>query len=481
MYSYILSTFAVRKVMGKSKHGSFRLVYGVSHSDVEEFISRNSFVANWLKKYAPAPRGQWLSGSRLNKARLLCRFFRWLRIEKGIDIAPKELLNRQLQLRQSKNVEDRQWLLNLALEHSRDNLDFESFSDGRKYDVFNTIKNFCGYYEVPLTIAKGVFGKHRKKKNYRKQVSLAQTKKILGGMNQRGRTICLIQLQSGMEIGAVLNKFSYMWHSQIKPQLDQDCERLKIEFDERKANGACYFTYVSRDGIHELKKWLAQRKTIRDKLLAKGKKVRREVIEGEPIFITSRGTPLRERVFLPYFTKKMGGKVTTHMFRKLFKTEASIPDRGIDRNVIEFFLGHTNGIDAVGAEYDRTPEIYEEVLEKEYAKLEPYINIYSGSIGRLETESRNKEADELKNRLKTLEKEIIEQKRLLKHLIKASDLSIENMLKVGEYAMKLREKEQRQIDIELQEQDQEEHARIMRKLEKEWEEEDRRKQKQNKP
>lgn len=67
------------------------------------------------------------------------------------------------------------------------------------------------------------------------------------------------------------------------------------------------------------------------------------------------------------------------MFRKLFKSEASVPERGIDRNYVEFWMGHTNGIEVVGAEYDRTPELYERVIEKEYAKLEPYINIFTSA------------------------------------------------------------------------------------------------------
>lgn len=37
-----------------------------------------------------------------------------------------------------------------------------------------------------------------------------------------------------------------------------------------------------------------------------------------------------------------------------------------------------NALDRMGGVYDRTPEIHEDVIEKEYAKLEPYINIYSG-------------------------------------------------------------------------------------------------------
>jgi len=37
-----------------------------------------------------------------------------------------------------------------------------------------------------------------------------------------------------------------------------------------------------------------------------------------------------------------------------------------------------NALDSTGGVYDKTPEIHEDVIEKEYAKLEPYINIYSG-------------------------------------------------------------------------------------------------------
>jgi len=80
-----------------------------------------------------------------------------------------------------------------------------------------------------------------------------------------------------------------------------------------------------------------------------------------------------------YRRKKKLPHFVTHQFRKLFKTEASIPERGIDRNIVEFFMGHVSGLANVGGVYDRTPEIHEDVIEREYAKLEPYINIYSGT------------------------------------------------------------------------------------------------------
>jgi len=100
-----------------------------------------------------------------------------------------------------------------------------------------------------------------------------------------------------MEIGAVLNKLNWMWR-QVKAQLDAGKERIKVEFDERKASGKWYFTYFSRDGVHELRMWLAERKRILEGLMAAGKAVDPGVLEGEPIFITGRGTVLRENQFV---------------------------------------------------------------------------------------------------------------------------------------------------------------------------------------
>lgn len=357
----------------------FKTSYGVSYSEVLEFVEGNPSVAGWAKRFVCGPRGGF-SGSRLDKAQALCRFFKWLRLVKDITLSPEELLDRQIEMRGSSSVRDRQWLLGLVLEHTRDNPDFKDYCDMRKYAILNIIKGFCDFHEVPLTTAKNVYGRKRKKKNYRKQISLKETKELLGGINQRDRTIFLIMLQSGMEIGAVLNKFNYMWHTQIKLQLAMGCKRLKIDFDGRKGLDNRYFTYISTDAIHELKKWLKERERILETLLKEGKEVDRATMMGEPIFITKTGKPLREDRFASQISRKFKRRITSHMFRKLFKTEASIPERAVDRSVIEFFMGHINGIDAVGGEYDKTPELHEEIFEREYAKLEPYINIYSSTV-----------------------------------------------------------------------------------------------------
>ena len=56
---------------------------------------------------------------KYENAHRLCRFFKWLRVVKGLDVSPKEFLNELVLLRGSRDVEERQKYLRLVLEHTR--------------------------------------------------------------------------------------------------------------------------------------------------------------------------------------------------------------------------------------------------------------------------------------------------------------------------------------------------------------------------
>lgn len=378
--------------------------YGVNQVEVDRFVEENEAVKEWLGKY--------MVRTAAENSYKLCRFLKWLKAVKGQKFSPKDLLNDQIQMRRSDNIENRRKHLRWALEHTRDNPDFKDLSDSWKYSIFLVIKSFYDYHEVPLTAAKSVFGRRSKRKNCRKQITLAQAKKIVSLLGQRERAILLVILQSGMEIGAVLGKMNYMWE-EIIPQIEAGALRVKVEFNQRKGNNFPYFTYFSHDAIQELKKWLIIRRRIVE-------------IKGEPeshaIFITREGTPYLENNYYQtidyHRAKKKLPAFVTHQFRKLFKTEASIPERGIDRNVIEFFMGHVNNLASVGGVYDKTPEIHENVIEKEYMKLEPYINIYSSHVQRSQlqeklevehakVEALSKELVDLRKKFKVLENPLL--------------------------------------------------------------------------
>jgi hypothetical protein len=375
--------------------------YGVTAGEVEQF-SRDVLVKDWLNKYG--------GNTKKQRAHCLCRYFKWLKLVQGMNCSPADLLNEQVRLRQSDNIEDRRRHLQLAMKHTRNNPDFADLSEARRYALFSGIKNFYDHHEVPLTTAKNVYGSHRKYKYPRRRMDMTKAIKILGLVPQRERAILLVQLQSGMEIGAVLNKFNYMWDPLVF-LIKDGAERIKVELQNRKNMSFPYFTYVSRDAVQELRKWLVVRKKLLVALNEKGAPIPEETISRKPIFITEDGTPYKLVNFYGIFKYHLrraklwrgNRSVVSHMFRGLFKTEASPPDRGIEQRYIEFFLGHISGVEAVGAEYDGSPEVYEPMFEREYAKLEPYINPYSGTVERgVQDRKLEKEIEELKQIVETL-------------------------------------------------------------------------------
>jgi hypothetical protein len=72
-------------------------------------------------------------------------------------------------------------------------------------------------------------------------------------------------------------------------------------------------------------------------------------------------------------------------------------------------MGHSSGngsdhkLDVVGGVYDNCPRVYLGVVEKEYAKLEPYIDIYSGKAAETNGLTINaKDLEEIKALVKDL-------------------------------------------------------------------------------
>lgn len=92
-----------------------RFAYSVSLDEAEAFVRENGCVRDFLAKYC------WGDQTWLEKAAGLARFFKWLKVVKGLNISPKDFLNLHLQKRNSLDIEERRWALRLALEYSRDN------------------------------------------------------------------------------------------------------------------------------------------------------------------------------------------------------------------------------------------------------------------------------------------------------------------------------------------------------------------------
>jgi integrase len=343
---------------------------------MKQFVAANECIAEFLRKY----ESDGVSWGE--KAMGLARFFRWLKVVKGLELSPTEFLNVHLEKRQGRTIEERRWALKLALEYSRDNSDPRDKASNYVYGAFFLpVKMFCDYHEAPLTSTNGFFPKCGRRKYAENPFTVDAVKRVLSVLSQRDRAICMVELQSGQSIHQVLVDINKQC-KRIFREIDSGKERIRLDFPERKGNNFPYFTFISKDAIQEIQKWRPKRQEILKSLN----------MDSESLFITDTGKPLpcihfhnsfrltlmRNKLYTGPFS------VRSHGFRKFFEQEASHPERGISKSYVTFMMGHSNGngeqhkLDIVGGVYDAAPKVYPDAVEKEYAKLEPFINIYTG-------------------------------------------------------------------------------------------------------
>jgi integrase len=353
----------------------------LSKTEINSFIDSDNLVKDWLRKYSDQ--------TRYTYAFQFIRFFRWVQAKHGFK-APADLIDDHVKSQKDESVHTRKKHSMLVKEYVLDNPAFKELSDAGRQLIVASISSFYNYCEAPLTSFKGEFKfKGYAKYEYR-QFGVPDARKIVDAAPQREKAIFMMMLQAGLRIGDLLNHVNYRW-SEIKPQLDYGKDPLKLTM-----YGGQYWTYITTDAIQELKKYVIERGEPR---------------EGEPIFATSTKKPVYA-VYVEDVLQRIGVKigliaqhelqnlkvghhypVRLHMFRKLFKSEASVAGRGIDQRYVEFFMGHAGGLAQIGGIYDRSPELHEEIFEKEYQKIAPYVNIFTGITS---IEQRLKEIEKIR-------------------------------------------------------------------------------------
>jgi hypothetical protein len=368
-----------------------RYAYGVSRGEITRFVEDNLCVRQFLGKYAES--------TKYNFSRYLCMFFKWLKIRKGLDLSPDRFLQVLCEKRESRRVEDRVWGKNLVLEFTRDNPDLKGKSHALLYGaMYKSVNLFCKAHEVELASARGVFGQKIRRKYRPAPYTIDLAKKVLAVLNQRDRAICMLGLQAGQSVTQVLVDINQQY-DYVVSEIQQDKRRIRFDFPQRKGNDFQYYTFCSVDAITEIQKWL---------------RVREKWLDGRKspyLFIKRNGEKLTPEAWKSPFRERLqrhgvySGPYTAvfHMFRKIFESEASPPDRGISKDYVRFMMGHAvdyvNGdkLDVPGGVYDQAPFTHADAVEREYAKLEPYINIYSGR--QAEEEQLSDEDRDLLNRI----------------------------------------------------------------------------------
>jgi integrase len=336
---------------------------------------RYESVQRFIRKYGkPNTKAGYLADLDL--------YFRWLDSE-GVKLTPDELIRDNLKCVFGSAPEEVQtkrkhtdWLDRYANRYLVEQLGAGEVTRHRKSAA---IRQFYARNDAPMfgdfAVSEG------KPEQQRRALSAEDIRQVLKALPINQRTPLVLMWQSGIEIGTILG---LTWG-----RVNLESERMKLDFAGRKRHRRPYFTFGGRDSVLHLKIWRA--KWAED--------VGREPRAEDLIFLGKREVPmapswLNERFRLTALRLhkqglvKNGSPGSWHVYalRHSFETEAS--HARVPSEIRDFLLGHLRGIQWV---YNHRDQLYPEDVEREYAKMEPYVSLEPDKLTvRTEFEEREK-------------------------------------------------------------------------------------------
>lgn len=401
-----------------------------------KWFEENTEVKEWIQELERRSKA-----SAKTRFSHLFRYFMWLKNNKGIASA-RQLLDHFKQLEKGKEYEHNDWAKEYLLneENRKKSL---SWREG----AVAAIRGFYRFNRCPLpseTIdlrVREVDAQKLREKASLKTMTLEDFKKLIGPAKIREKSMLLTMLQSGMGVGELVHQFNVCTcdpeyvkkhghicvNANVLRQLRQGKHPIKIHpliAFKRHGNDTkrTYFTFLGKDAIETIRQYLVFRKNLvlenvkllkslenkREKgqtlqkweknriknLKKKLQDITTECREGEPIYITNALNPIKEHSIQMSVSvlKKQSGlldrKFTPHICRDIFKTECD--HAGVKDNISEFWIRHA--LDKYG--YNQLDKMHPEDFEREYAKVEPVLNVLSGV-----SEASLKKIGELENKI----------------------------------------------------------------------------------
>lgn len=407
----------------------------------KEFVGQNPTVKNWLEELTRKSKG-----TAINYGCQFYNYWLWLK-EKGY-VNLEQLLDEYKQLKR-KGEEWRHIELIKAYIFKEKAYKSQGNRDMVVYSVRSWYKyNRCELPREKIDTTITEFDRQRLRETLSlKPMTLEDFRILISPMKVREKATTLILLQSGMGVGEFCYQFNVCtcredWLRngnghvcepvKVMEQLRKGKSLIKIELVGRKSNPRPYHTYIGRDAIEELKRYLRFRSELilnarkrfkeLEELEATGRYMKKdekkqlkryrkvlphltpEWTHGEPIFISNRLNPIKPaniEAFVREYKKVTGlsnKQFTPHNARDLFKTECS--HKGVRDIISEFWYGHS--LDAYG--YNQLDRLYPEDFEREYLKVEESLNILSHVLPKAEVDKVKEENRILKERLGMLEK-----------------------------------------------------------------------------
>lgn len=384
------------------------------------WVAANPPVKKWLQELER--RSQATARTRKYHA---YHYFQWLKENKEIESAKQLLQHYKYLKKDGREYEHNDWAKEYLLNEANREKSY-SWREGG----LSTIRDFYRYNRCPLPDeridlrVREIDAQRVREAAALKPMTLNDFRKLIGPAKIRERSELLAMLQSGMGVGELIHQFNVCTcrpetvkkhghicvPANVLRQLREGKHPIKIEpliAFKRNSNDkrVTYFTFIGKDAIDALKQYLVFRKELVTNSLRKLhhleskekrghylhqwekkrlnllrerlKEVTPELRAGEPIYISNLLNPIGEHsIQTPVrILKKQTGlldrQFTPHTCRDLFKTECD--HSGVKDNISEFWIRHA--LDKYG--YNQLDKLYPEDFAKEYAKVEPALNVIS--------------------------------------------------------------------------------------------------------
>lgn len=356
-------------------------------------------VENWLSRLGDV--------TAQDNRYIFKRFMAWLK-ENGrelADLTPDELL-----VYQQEAVNGEKFKILDFIQKYVNGLDLMA---GSKRKMYNSLRSFFAHNREPLP-RDPTFKVRSDRPPVRGMLDVDTFKKMVLASNECHQAVWICLFQGGLG----QNEF-FRWnesgYEDLIQQLRGNPEQIRIDIAGRKhtKNDYQYYTFIGRDAITFIRKWLKKRGD-----------------SPGPIFTNQRSNAVNATSLHHYWMRKLrrlgfvekkseysGNRygLNIHEIRDLFRSRWRLT--GVDKDVAEFFMGHKEALDKLG--YDKSPYHYPDWYAEQYNEAQPFLNIFSEDpqhVPRKEVDAQRRKIAELEAKLRKRDETLkTENETLRKH------------------------------------------------------------------
>jgi len=325
-------------------------------------------ILDWLRELGPK--------TALNYGNYFLRYMDWFR-EEGYWVSAQAMLRDYESLDSDR---DRFGHVDVLKRHIRS----KGTGSNDKRNAWQSVRSFYSFHRMPLPSlprneAARLFRPSEEDKRRALElapIKLDEVKRLILNTPQPYKAAITVIFQGAMSL-AEFTQFNLRGWKSMLDELDEP-RPVKIDLYRGKTSRTKvekYYTFLGEDAKNLIKEWLSMRPETPglDALFVSYHKQKKTWVPLNNVNVSAMITRVAKKIGLVKQNGLRRYHIHAHEFRDLFKSLCTL--NGVSGVASEFFLGHK--LDKMG--YDKSPEYDVEWFRRQYCKVEPQLNLISGS------------------------------------------------------------------------------------------------------